>query len=52
MTQDEEVHHVVHVMVLDAEVLSSQLIGRRVHDGQLEAAQARRPNFVLHSDDL
>ncbi len=52
VTQDEEVHHVVHVMVLDAEVLSGQLIGRRVHDGQLEAAQARRPNFVLHPDDL
>ena len=52
VAKHKEVDNVVHVMILDAEVLSRELVGPRVHDGQLEAAQAGRTDFVLHPDNL
>jgi hypothetical protein len=33
MAQNKKINDVVHVVILDAEVLASELVGLRVHDG-------------------
>jgi hypothetical protein len=52
MAQNKKIDDVVHVVILDAEVLASELVGLRVHDGQLQTTEAGRPNLILHPDDL
>ena len=52
MPEDEEVDDIVHVVVLDAEVVPGQGAPVRRHDGQLQAAQTRRTDLVLHPDYL
>jgi hypothetical protein len=52
LMKNEKVDDVVHVVVLDAERLASQVSGRRIEDGQLKDDQPRRPNFKINSGDL
>jgi hypothetical protein len=52
VTKYEKVHHVVHVVIFDAEIFPGQLIGLWVHDCQFEAAQPRWTDLVFHSNNL
>lgn len=50
--EHKEVQHIRHVMVLDGEGVRGQPPHAWFKDPQLEAAEARRLDFILHTNDL
>ena len=50
LLQNDEIDHIGHVVVLDAEVGASEAAALPVHHTQFEADEPRRPNLDFHAD--
>ena len=46
MSQDQEVDNVVHIVVLDAEVVAGEPAPVRLHDGELQATKSEKKRLT------